>query len=95
MLKVRWKVGVWSRVTNHEIPLHKRDLIGKAFAGSMCSCPLDLVGIVVQTNDITSSECRNLPGRFANTTSNIENSHRLIDLDSMSKVVLVARESLE
>ena len=61
----------------------------------MRSCPLDLVSIVVQSDDITSSERRDLSSRFANTTSNIKNSHRLIDLDPMGKVVFMARESLE
>jgi hypothetical protein len=61
----------------------------------MSSGSLHLIGIVVQTNHIATRESRNLPGGFADTTANVKNSHSLIDLDSMGKVVLVARESLE
>ena len=57
----------------------------------MCRCSLDLVGIVVQTNDVAAGESRDLPGRLANTTANIEDSHGLIDLNPMGKIMLVAR----
>jgi hypothetical protein len=57
----------------------------------MCRRSLDLVGIVVQTNDVAAGESRNLPGRLANTTADIEDSHRLIDLNPMGKIMLVTR----
>ena len=61
----------------------------------MCSCSLDLIGVVVQTDDITSRKRCDFSGGFANTTANVEDSHRLIDLNSMSEVVFMARESLQ
>ena len=61
----------------------------------MRSRPFDLIGIVIQADDIASSESCNLSRRFANTTANVKHSHRLIDLDPMGKVVFMARESLE
>jgi hypothetical protein len=67
----------------------------KALASSMRRRPLYLVGIVVQTNDITTRESRYLSGRFANTTANIKHSHRLIDPNAMGKIMLVTRKSLE
>lgn len=57
--------------------------------------PLDLIRIVVQTHDIATRESRNLPCWLADTTPNIENSHRIIDIDSVRKVVLMASESLQ
>lgn len=61
----------------------------------MCSRSLDLISIVVQPNNIATSERRDLSGRLTNTTANVKHSHRLIDLDPMGKVVFMARESLE
>lgn len=61
----------------------------------MRSRSFDLVGIVVQTDNVASSESRDLPGGLADTTADIEDSHRLIDLDPMGEIVLVASESLQ
>ena len=71
------------------------DLVGETFASSMRSCSLDLIGIIVQTDNAASGEDRNLPGRLADTTPNIKDSHRLVDLDSMSEIMFMASESLE
>jgi hypothetical protein len=87
--------NVSRRNTHHEIALDEGYFVGQTFASCMCSCPFDLVGIIVQAYDIASSECCNLSGRFANTTSDVENSHSFVDVDSMSKIMLVARKSLE
>lgn len=81
--------------TNHEVTLDERHLIRKTFAGSMRSRSFDLVSIVVQPDDIAASESCNLSSRFANTTADVKNSHCLIDLNAMSKIVFMARECLE
>jgi hypothetical protein len=61
----------------------------------MCSRSLDLISIVVQPNDVATGERCDLSGGLANTTSNVKDRHRLIDLNSMRKVMLMARKSLE
>ena len=73
----------------------ERDFVGETLASSMRSSPFDLIGIVVQADDTASSEDRNLSGWLADTTPNIKDSHRLIDLDSMGEIVFVASEGLE
>jgi len=67
----------------------------KALTSSMRSRPFHLISIVVQADDIATRESRYLSGRFANTTANIKDSHRLIDPDAMGKIMLVTRKSLE
>lgn len=83
------------RNTHHEIALDEGDFVRQTFASCMCSRSFDLVGIIVQAHDIASSECCNLPGRFANTTSDVKNSHRLVNVDSVSKIMFVACKSLK
>lgn len=61
----------------------------------MCSGSLDLVRIIVQTDDIAPSESRNFSGRLAHTATDIKHSHRVIDVDPVSKVVLMARKCLK
>jgi len=67
----------------------------KVLAGGVCGCSFDLVGVVVQTDDVAAGESCDFSRGFANTTAYVEDGHRLIDLDTMGEVVLMAGESLE
>jgi hypothetical protein len=57
--------------------------------------PLDLVCIVVESDDVAASECCDFSCRLANAAADVQYGHRIGDVDSVSKVMLVAGQSLQ
>lgn len=55
---------------------------------------LDLIVVVVKTGDVSTSELGNLAGRAANTATDIENLHALLNADAVGEVVLMSGNSL-
>jgi hypothetical protein len=57
--------------------------------------PLHLILIVIQSNDLTTRERRDLPRRLADTAADIEDGHGGVDPDPVSEVVFMAGEGLQ
>lgn len=53
------------------------------------SSSLELVGIVVQTSNMSTSEMGNFTSGTTNTTTNIKNTHVLLDTNVGSQIMLM------
>ena len=54
----------------------------------------DLIIIVVQSSDMSASEFHNLPSWSANTTTDIENLHSLLDADLICEIMFMSGNGL-
>jgi hypothetical protein len=81
-------------VTDHEIALDKLKLVRQTLLVGVVGGAVDLVVVVVQTGNVAASELGNLAGRAADTTANVKDLHALLDANAVSKVVLMASNSL-
>ena len=79
-----------SPATYHEIALLEPDTSFQLLSHSMCSRPLNLIPIVVQTDHLTTSESRYLSSRLSHSAADIEDSHGSVDANPVSEVVLMA-----
>lgn len=81
--------------TYHEVTLDKLELVREALLLSIVGRAVNLVVVVVQAGDMTSSELGNLAGRTADTAANVKDPHALLDSDAVCEVMLVAGNGLE
>ena len=78
----------------HEIAFRKTQLLRQAFFCSILSGTLNLVVIVVQTNNVDPSEFSNLSRWSSNATSYVKYLHAISQAHDMSKVVLMTSNGL-
>lgn len=78
----------------HEISLDELQLVGQTLLESIVSGTVDLVVVVVETSNVSTSELGDLAGRAADTTTNIEHLHVLLDAHAVSQVVLMSGNGL-
>ena len=67
----------------------------QVLAGCVHSCPLDLVRVVVQTDDVTAREGGDLARRLPNAAAYIQDGHVLSDAHAVGEIVLVAGQCLQ
>lgn len=88
-------VNSWIREgAYHEVALDIGQLLGQTLLRRIVCCALNLIVIVVQTDDVGASELGNLTGRSTDTATNIKYRHALLDADLVGQVVLVAGNGL-
>lgn len=96
--KGRRNTGDWPggkpRLTYHEVTLDELELAVKLLLLSIVCSAVDLVVVVVQTDDVATGELGDLAGRSTNTAADIENSHALLDTNLVRQVVLMAGNGL-
>jgi hypothetical protein len=68
--------------------------VGKAFLLRIACCALNLVVVVVQSNDVGARELDDLSCWSSHTTADIQHSHTVPETHDMCKVVLVASNGL-
>jgi hypothetical protein len=86
--------GCTDTATYHEVALDEFQLVGQTLLESVVGGTLDLVIVVVQTGNVSTGELGNLAGRAADTTTNVEDLHSLLDADAVGKIVLVTGNGL-
>ncbi|KAH3671007.1 hypothetical protein OGAPHI_000718 [Ogataea philodendri] len=85
---------VWFKVHLHEVALHKRELVVQLELLGVVVGSLDLVVVVVQTNNLTVGEPSDLSGRASNTASDIQHLHVFAESHLQSKVMFVSGHGL-
>jgi hypothetical protein len=85
---------VSSSYTYHEVVLDERDLVRKTSLSRKCSGPLDLVAVVVHSNNLATSKGSNLSGWTTDTTAYVEDSVVVFDTNHVGKVMLMASQCL-
>jgi hypothetical protein len=83
-----------SGTTYHEVTLGKGELVGQTLLCGVGGGTLDLVVVVVETDDVDASELDNLTRRAADTTANIQHAHVVGEVHLVGQVVLVAGNGL-
>lgn len=78
----------------HEVALDKGHLVRETLLVRVVGSAVDLVVVIVQTGDVSTSELDHLAGRTTDTTANIQNLHILRDTSLEGKVVLMAGNGL-
>lgn len=69
-------------------------LISQSTKFRVVRCTVDLVVVVVQSNNVDTGESSDLPSGTTNTTADIENGHAVPETHHMCQVVLMAGDSL-
>lgn len=87
--------GVVGEAHLHEVTLGEAELVRQTITLSIPRRTLDLVVVVVETDDIGVCELDNLTSRTTNTTADIQNLHTILDFHAVSKVVFVTGNGLE
>jgi hypothetical protein len=84
--------GVFAKLLRklHEVTLHELDLILQVSSLGIPASAADLEVVIIQGNDISVREARNLSGGAANTTANVENTHPGTKGHLRGEIVLVA-----
>lgn len=94
----RWRFGEKApraeKKTYHEITLDVAELVGETLLLGVVGGTLDLVVVVVQTNDVCAGELDHFSCWATNTTSNIQNLHTLLHAHDVGEVVLVTCDCL-
>ena len=78
----------------HEVALHIAQLVRQTLLLGVVCGALDLVVVVVQTNNIGTGELDHLSCRAADTTADIQNLHALLHAHDVGEVVLMTGDSL-
>ncbi len=78
----------------HEITLDELDLSGEAGLLGVLACTLDLVIVVVETNDVDVGETSDLTSGTTDTATDIEDAHLGLESHLVGKVVLVTGDGL-
>lgn len=78
----------------HKVALNELVLIRQPTKFCVVRRTIDLVVIVVQSDNVDAGKSSNLPSRTANTAANIENSHPFSETHHVCEVVLMAGDSL-
>lgn len=69
-------------------------LIGQPAKFRVVCRTVDLVVVVVQSNDVDTGEPSDLPSGTTNTTADVENSHAISKAHHVCQVMLMAGDSL-
>jgi hypothetical protein len=83
-----------SRTAYHEVTLDKGELVGQTLLRGVGGGTLNLVIVVVETDDIDARELDNLTRRAADTAANIQYAHVVGEVHLVGQVVLVAGNGL-
>lgn len=78
----------------HEVALDELVLIGQPAKFRVVRRTVDLVVVVVQSNDVDTREPSDLPSGTTDTTANIKNSHALSKTHHVCQVMLMTGDSL-
>lgn len=78
----------------HEVTLDIGQLVGQLLLGGIVCGTLNLVVVVVESDNVGTSELGNLASGATDTTANIENVHSLLDANLVRQVVLMASNGL-
>ena len=83
-----------SRTAYHEVTLGEGELVGQTLLLGVGGGTLDLVVVVVETDDIDTRELDNLTRRAADTAANIQYAHVVGEVHLVGQVMLVAGNGL-
>ena len=89
-LDVWWKSWIKAGYIYHKVTLDVFHLRSESCRLSVHNCPLNLIIVVIETNDIAVGKSTNLASWPTNTTSNIKHSGIFSDTNLGGKVVLVS-----
>lgn len=87
--------GVVGEAHLHEVTLGEAELVRQTIALGIPRRTLNLVVVVVETDDIGVRELNNLTSWTTNTTADIQNLHTILNPHAVSKVVFVTGNGLE
>jgi hypothetical protein len=80
--------------TYHEVTLDVLELVRQTLLLGVGSGTLNLVVVVVQSNNVNTSELDDLTGGSTDTAANIQDAHVVLEVHFVGKVVLVAGNGL-
>lgn len=86
--------AVVGEVHLHEVALDEGHLVGETLLVGVVGGAVDLVVVVVQTSDVSTSELDHLASGTTDTTADIQNLHVLGDTSHVGEVVLVTGNGL-
>ncbi len=78
----------------HKVALSKAELLRQTFFRSILASTLNLVVVIVQPNDVDSSEFGNFSCWSSNAAPNVQNFHAVSQTHHMSYVMFVSSNGL-
>lgn len=81
-------------MTYHEITLHERQLVRHTLLRAVVRGTLDLIIVVVKARNVAASEFSNFAGRAADTATNVQHLHAVLDADLVCKVMFMSGNGL-
>lgn len=78
----------------HEVTLGELELVRETLLLGVPGGALDLVVVVVQSDDVDARELDNLSRRSTNTAANVQDAHVVLEVHLVCEVVLVASNGL-
>jgi hypothetical protein len=82
------------RKAHHEVPLDELLLVLKTGLNGVVGGTLNLVVVVVQSDNVDTSESGHLASGSSNSTSDVKNGHTLLQSHHVGEEVLVTGDSL-